>query len=113
VNASNPVTSVSRGLLSDIFFKKTTRWANDTAIQPVDGTVGSEVRRRFSEQVLQRSVMAVKSYWQQVVFARRRVPPRELESDADIVTYVSNHPGAVGYVGGPPAAAGVKVVELR
>src|SRR5437773_1278170 len=95
---ANPATSVGRKFLGDAFLKKVTRWPDDQAIRPVDLDPDSPVRKRFSEEVLGRSVAAVKSYWQQIIFSGRDIPPPELDSDEDIIQYVLKHPGAVGYV---------------
>ena len=45
-----------------------------------------------------RSVAAVKSYWQQMVFSGRGVPPPELDTEAQVVSFVLRNPGSVGYV---------------
>jgi len=113
VNAANGVVSVDRKFLSDTFLKKTTRWGNGELIRPVDQHALSEVRRRFTEQVLNRSVTAVRSYWQQVIFSGRDVPPPELAGDAEVVEYVNQHTGAIGYVSGGASTAGAKVVAVR
>jgi hypothetical protein len=71
------------------------------------------VRRRFSDEVLHRSVSEVKSYWQQRIFSGRDVPPPELDTDDQVVTYVLRHAGAVGYVSAEAALNGTKVLEVR
>jgi ABC-type phosphate transport system substrate-binding protein len=113
VHPSNPTTSVERRFLADLFFKKATRWPNDEVVRPVDYDPDSLVRRRFSEDVLKRSVAAVKSYWQQQLFSGRDVPPPELDSDEDIVKYVLKYPGAVGYVSGGATLNTVKVLTVK
>jgi ABC-type phosphate transport system substrate-binding protein len=113
VNPANPVTSVERRFLLDAFLKKVTRWPHDELIRPADLDAGSAVRRRFSDQVLRRSVTAVKSYWQQLVFSGRDVPPPELDSDWQMVRYVLKYPGAIGYVGPGANLDGVKILTVR
>ena len=113
VNAANPASLASRKFLSDAFLKKTTRWSGGELIRPVDQSADSAVRRRFSEQVLERSVTAVRSYWQQVIFSGRDVPPPELSGDGTVLDYVKNHAGAVGYVSGGASTAGAKVLSVR
>jgi len=71
VHPTNPTTSVSRRFLADAFLKKTTRWDNGETIRPVDQAPDTSVRRRFSDEVLKRSVAAVRNYWQQIIFAGR------------------------------------------
>jgi ABC-type phosphate transport system substrate-binding protein len=113
VNTANPTIRASRGFVSDAFLKKTTRWPNDDVIRPVDQAEDSAVRRRFSEDVLRRSVAAVKSYWQQIVFTGRDLPPPELGSDDEVVTFVTKHPGAIGYVAGDARIVGVKILLVE
>jgi ABC-type phosphate transport system substrate-binding protein len=113
VNAQNQVTSVDRRFLADAFLKKTTRWGDGQPIRPVDLGPDAAVRQRFSDDVLRRSVSAVKSYWQQLVFSGRDVPPPELDSDEEVVRYVARYPGAVGYVSPAASLAGVRAVMVR
>ena len=112
VHPSTPIATVDRAFLGEIFLKKITRWRNGEPIYPVD-LVDSPVRRRFNEDVLQRSVAAVRSYWQQIVFSGRGLPPPELESEAEVVRYVLRTPGAVGYVSPDVATGGAKVLAVR
>jgi ABC-type phosphate transport system substrate-binding protein len=113
VNPANPTTSVERRFLMDVFLKKVTRWPHDELIRPADLDAGSPVRRRFSDQILRRSVAAVKSYWQQLVFSGRDVPPPELDSDWQMVRYVLKYPGAIGYISPGANLDGVKILTVR
>jgi ABC-type phosphate transport system substrate-binding protein len=113
VNAENPSTGVSRKFITDAFLKKATRWAHGELIRPVDQTADSAVRRKFSDDVLKRSVAAVRSYWQQLIFAGRDVPPPEVGTDEAVVEFVLKHTGAVGYVSGAAKLGGAKVVNVE
>ena len=113
VHPSNPASVVDRRFVVDAFLKKVTRWPHDEAIWPADLDADSPVRRRFSEQVLRRTVAAVKTYWQQLVFAGRDVPPPELDSDWQVVRYVLKHPGAIGYISPGASLEGTKVLTVR
>jgi ABC-type phosphate transport system substrate-binding protein len=113
VHPDNPAAGVERRFLADAFLKKTTRWGNDEPIRPVDLDPASQVRQRFSDEVLHRSVAAVKSYWTQLVFSGRGVPPPELSSDDQIVSYVLTHPGSVGYVSSRATLNGAKPLVVR
>jgi hypothetical protein len=113
VNVRNPEPSVTREFLADAFLKKTTRWPSGEPLRPVDQRYDSSVRSSFSEGVLLRSAAAIRSYWQQRIFSGRGVPPPELETDADVLRYVQQNPGAVGYVSGRTAPGEVKVLTVR
>ena len=56
VNPSNPATSVDRSFLEDAFLKKITTWPGGDVIHPVDLAPDSPVRRKFTRDVLNRSV---------------------------------------------------------
>jgi hypothetical protein len=113
VDAKNPVSSLTRDFLTEAFLKKTTRWKDGETIRPVDLRVDSATRRKFSENVLKRSVSAVRSYWQQRIFSGRGVPPPELDSDEAVNKFVVKHRGAVGYVSGGAKLEDVKVVSVK
>jgi hypothetical protein len=110
---SNPDTSVERRFLAQAFLKKASTWSDGEPIRPVDLLAGSPVRRRFSEEVLERPVAAVRSYWQQMIFSGRGLPPPELDNDEAVVGYVSKHPGAIGYVSGTADVRSTRVIVVR
>lgn len=113
VHASNPASSMDRDFVAAAFLKKATRWDDGQTIRPVDLPQASSVRKSFSNNVLRRSVSAVRNYWQQRIFSGRGVPPPELESEAAVAEYVARNPGAVGYVSGSVELGRVKVLALK
>ena len=113
VNPQNGATSVDRRFVADAFLKKITRWPDGESVHPVDLSPEAPARARFSEEVIRRSVSAVKSYWQQLVFSGRDVPPPELDRDEDVIGYVLRFPGAIGYVSSTANVDRVKVVTLK
>lgn len=113
VHPSNAEATLRRAFVEDAFLKKATAWPNNEAIRPVDLSPQSPVRRRFSEEVLKRSVEAVRIYWQQIIFAGRDIPPAELDTDEEVVKYVLKHPGGIGYVSGTANTGGAKIVTVK
>jgi len=112
VHPLNPVVSAERAFVADAFLKKTARWRHGEAIRPVD-LRESTARERFSQAVISRSVAAVRSYWQQMIFSGRGIPPPELDDDVAVVKFVLQNPGAIGYVSGHADLAQVKVLQVR
>lgn len=113
VHPGNALKLVSREFLAAAFLKKASRWDDGETIRPVDLRADSWVRRRFSEDVLHRSVPAVRNYWQQRIFSGRDVPPPELDSEEAVVRYVAKYPGAVGYVSTSTKLAQARVLLLK
>ena len=68
--------------------------------------------RELGGVVLGKTVSAVKSYWQQQIFAGREVPPVEKTSDAEVIAFVKANRGAVGYVSDTAAVTGVRVLRV-
>jgi hypothetical protein len=113
VNPGNPLTSVDRRFLSQVLLRKTIAWPGGDTIRPVDLGPESAVRRRFTEEVHGRSVAAVKSYWQQVIFSGRGLPPPELASEEAVIRFVSRFPGGIGYVSGTADVRTVKLLVVK
>jgi ABC-type phosphate transport system substrate-binding protein len=104
---------VDRKFLADAFLRRTTRWPDDTPILPVDLAPEARARARFTQDILARSVASVRSYWQQRIFSGQGLPPPELTDDEAVVSYVLNHPGAIGYVSSGTVLNGATPVEVN
>jgi hypothetical protein len=113
VNPANPETSVDRQFLEGAFLKKITRWPNDDTIRPAELVESAPARQRFSEEILERSVEAVKGYWQQRIFSGRDVPPPEFATSQEVIEYVLKYPGAIGCVASDSNTDGTKVLAIR
>ncbi len=112
VHPETEVDSVSRGELSKIFLKRLRTWASGESVQPVDQPADSAVRQAFSRRVHERSVITIEVYWKRMVFSGRTLPPKILASDAEILDFVRDTPGAVGYVAADADTRGVKTLAV-
>jgi ABC-type phosphate transport system substrate-binding protein len=114
VNPSVPGTNVKRSDLAKVFMKTATRWGSAGAAVPVDQSGTSPVRKAFSEAVLGQPVAQVVQYWQkQVSRASSLRPPPVKANDVEVLAFVANNQGAVGYVSaGIPLPPDVKALTL-
>jgi ABC-type phosphate transport system substrate-binding protein len=113
VNTFNPFVEIRAEELSHLFLKKAATWSNGQAAMPVDQREDSPLRRRFTSRVLNKDSMALKSYWQQMVFSGKAVPPPALDSDAAVLEFVRHNPYAVGYVSSAtPLSSDVRVLAV-
>jgi hypothetical protein len=113
VHPANPAREVDRSFVAQAFLKKAVHWPSGVPIQPIDLEQRSPVRRRWSDEVLNRSVEAVKSYWQQMIFSGRGVPPPEVTTDEQVIDFVLHRAGAIGYVSVDANLHGARVLGLR
>jgi len=111
-NPSVTVESLSRDQLSRYFLKKETRWPDGKPVL-VAGRGDPAIKGAFAEQVQGRSLGALRSYWSQMVFSGRDVPPVERQTDDDVLAYVRSNPGAIAYVSAGAATDGVKTIAIR
>ncbi len=112
VHPGNPVTSLSKSDVSKYLLRKIPRWDHGELVQPVDLNAKSALRKVFSKDVHGRSAGSVKSYWQRQIFSGGKVPPPELNSEDEVVTFIKDKPGAIGYVSTDSPVDGVKVVTV-
>jgi ABC-type phosphate transport system substrate-binding protein len=112
VNPSNAATQLSRLKVGELFLKKTTRWPDGHPVMPVEPSGKSPVRQRFTLEIYGKQVIAISAYWQQMIFSGKGVPPPERANDAEVVAFVRDTPGAIGYVWSGTDVSGVKVVAV-
>jgi ABC-type phosphate transport system substrate-binding protein len=113
VNEANPVKSLTQAELARIFLKKTTEWPAGGRITAVDLGRSASTRESFSKAIHGRGVSAIESHWQQQIFAGKDVPPPEKPSDADVLAFVKDNAGGIGYVSaGTAIGEGVKAIQV-
>ena len=80
---------------------------------PDDQKVDSKVRSMFTLAIHFKRPAAVQSFWQAKLFAGEAVPPSELASDVEVLDFVSQNPGGIGYVSGDwNLSAEVKILQI-
>jgi ABC-type phosphate transport system substrate-binding protein len=116
-----PSASVSNEELASIYLIKKLQWPGGLPIVPVNREAAShartrfsdlvlrQARTRFSDLVLRQAPNALAAYWNQMHF-KGKLPPLIQESDAAVLAFVQNVPGAIGYVGAGSAPVNVKVL---
>jgi ABC-type phosphate transport system substrate-binding protein len=112
VHPDNPVLGLTAGELSRFFLKKSLRWPEGRPVHPVE-PASPTLRERFSAAIHQKSLNAIKAYWNQLIFSGRDVPPLEKADDAGVLAYVRSDPAAIGYVSPGADLTGVKVLVVQ
>jgi TonB family protein len=112
VHPSNSLTMLTRSEVSNLFLKESALWSDDTVVEPVDLGGESPIREAFSLEIHNRSAGNIRSYWQREIFSGGLVPPLEIESEEQVIDYVRQRPGAIGYVSAGSELDGVKTVAV-
>lgn len=112
VNGENPVESMTRQEVSQLFLKQVTRWKGGGKVEPIDQAKSSQVRKDFTAIIHGEDVEGIESYWMKRIFSGRGTPPSEAAGDGEVLDFVRARTGAIGYVAaGTPLGEGVR--ELR
>jgi hypothetical protein len=112
VHPGNPVTALSQADVMRLFLGKTRAFPNQTPASPVSLAAGNQIRSEFDTLILNKTTNQVRAYWAQQIFTGRGTPPRELGSEADILSHVAKHTDAVGYVSAGQVSSAVKPVLI-
>lgn len=103
------VSKLSATLVERIYTGRTIE-VNGVAVKPVDAVQGSVLRKRFLETYLQQDEAKYVGYWIVRRYIGKGAPPREVGSVAELLDYVQNTPGAVGYVDEAELRPGINVL---
>jgi ABC-type phosphate transport system substrate-binding protein len=97
--------------LQRIYLGKQTQWKDDTSIVPVMMKSGP-LYDEFIERYLDRSVQRFVTYWRQMVFTGKGVPPKSFAGETELVDFVARTPGSVGFTSAAADVSGVKILSL-
>ncbi len=98
VHADNTVARLPAKTVANMFLKKSKRWDNGDLVVPVDLEPRHPVRKVFTRAVHKKSITAIGSFWQRIIFAGRGVPPESKATEEEVLAFVAANPGAIGYV---------------
>jgi len=112
VNPANNAGAVSKVELKRYYLRTLTTWPGGEPVKPIDLPKGNPLRAAFAAGVMERSISALDQYWTQSIFSGRAVPPPEKKTDREVVEFVREHAGAVGYVSAGTSLDGVKKVTV-
>lgn len=98
VNSQNPVSTLSRNIVSDFFLKKAKYWSDGMPVRFFDKTEGSIGRKLFLDAIIKKSSRDVEIYWIGQKLYSGHSAPTQVSSDSMIEIMVSKFPGAIGYV---------------
>ena len=105
-------SAIEQRELQRIYLGKKTRWEDNTSIVPVMLKSGP-LHDEFIEGYIDRSVQRFVTYWRQMVFTGKGMPPKSFASESDLVDFVARTPGSVGYVSSSANVSNVKKLELE
>jgi len=97
VHPSNPLMDVSKDDIKRIFLSKTDS-IKKVKLKPITQNSLQPIRIKFDEDVLGKSPSKSKAYWSRLIFTAAGMPPPELNSNGEIIKWVSENPDAIAYI---------------
>ncbi len=113
VSAKNPVTTLSKNQIVDIFLGKANRFPDGREAVPIDQNQGSAARREFYFKFADKSPAQIKAFWSKIIFTGRGQPPPELSNGIEVKKFIAKHPDAIGYIEQNQVDDSVKVIRTR
>ncbi len=109
VNPSNN-SEISEDDVKRIFLGKLKTFPDGTSVLPVNLSNSDSIREEFDDKALGKSASQIKAYWSKLVFSGKGNPPKEVDSQKEILQLVKDNPAVIGYVNASSVPAGVKVI---
>src|SRR5207248_2219840 len=113
VNRSNPVENLSLAELRKIFMGEQTHWSNGRRITVVMLEPGKQERQAVLTQIYRMDDKDFNKHFLQGMFTGEiHAAPKTLATSTEVLKFVLNVPGAIGYVRGAEADESVKIVHV-
>lgn len=114
VNQSNPVDNLALVELRKIFLGETNHWSDGRRITVVMLDPGKAERQAVLTQIYKMDDKDFNNYFLHGIFTGEiRSAPKSLATSSEVLKFVFNVPGAIGYLKAPEADETVKVVRIE
>jgi ABC-type phosphate transport system substrate-binding protein len=110
VSSKNPIVSLSKNQVADIFLGKTARFPDGSPAVPVDQTEGTALRNEFYLQLTGKSAAQLKAHWSKIIFTGRGQPPKVVANSGEIIKLLARNVNGIGYIEESMVDGSVKVV---
>lgn len=110
-NTTVPVTSIKKSEIADIYLGEKTKWSDNSKIYVVMLKSG-DTHEKFVQDIVGTTPSKLITIWNKAIFAGTGSPPKILKTDADMLNFVLNTKGAIGYINAASPHAGVKLISV-
>lgn len=96
--------------ISRIFLGKMKSFPGGGPAVPINQAEGAGSRGTFEKAVLKKSSSQIKAYWSKLVFTGKGTPPKEVDTDSEVLALIKSNPNLIGYIDESAVTGDVKVV---
>jgi ABC-type phosphate transport system substrate-binding protein len=98
VSVSNPVATLTRYEVIDIFLGRANRFPNGSKVVAIDQHAGTTAREAFYTGVVGVTAAQLKSYWSKIIFTGKGQPLEHVSDDSAVKKFLNDNPDAIGYI---------------
>ena len=106
----NNSAEISAADVKFLFLGKKKKFSGGEAATAVNQTFGSDFRKKFDLEMLEKTGPQMKSYWAKLLFTGKGSPLTEAASDEEVIKLISEDESVIGYIDESKVTDAVKVV---
>ncbi|MBF0469627.1 MAG: phosphate ABC transporter substrate-binding protein [Desulfamplus sp.] len=110
VNHKNPVQSLSKREVSDMFLARRRTFPSGQAVLVLEHEKNSRVRENFFSLLNQMTLKQVNAYWARLQFSGEVQPPQSLSDSRSVLEMVKRNSNAIGYMESTSVDESVRIV---
>ena len=110
-NPSVSVSEITKGDLEKIYTGKQVVWKDGQPIKPALLETG-DLHTDFITQYVGKTTNQFINYWRRMIFTGQGIQPRTFGMVGDLIEYVAETPGAVGYISSSDQAPNTKTLVV-
>ena len=107
-----PETEITEKGLQEIFLGKRVQWKDNSVVHPAT-VKEAELHEAFLEQYMKKSPSQWITHWKRMVFTGNGTPPEQFANQQELLEYVTNTKGAIGYVDAEFPIENVIIIEVQ
>jgi len=111
-NLENKEIGLTKNQIAKIYLGKMKHYSNGERIKAVNLSKTYKTYKKFNQAIIKKSDAALNRYWSKLKFTGKGKPPKTLASEREVIQWVANTKGAIGYVDGKYLNKSVNVVLI-
>ena len=113
VSPDNPLSSLNKKQLSNIFLGKSNRFPGGGRAEPVNQQEGAPGRKEFYNVYTGKSPAQIKQHWSKMIFTGRGQPPREVKDNSELKILLAENRATIAYVDTSLVDNSMKVLVVK
>ena len=111
VNKSVKEDTLSKSQIQKIYLGHTLVWPDGELIKLVTQE-GTDIQKEFTRTYIRKSEAQFSRYWRKLLFTGKGILPNPFFTEKEIIKYVANTKGAIGYISPQAATKDIKIINV-